>query len=854
MPARPYFLILYLALASRAFAQTIGDTYDKPGEVQRSLVPKELIPPAPALTPEQERQSFQVAPGFRIELVAAEPLVREPVAMQFGPDGRLWVVEMRNYMPDIDGMGCDEPIATVAILDDADGDGRMDTRTVFQDGLIMPRALMLAGDGALIGAPPYLWHCRDKDGDGRAEEKLLLADDFGVQVDPRHVERASSDLAPNSLTWALDNWVYAAAYTKRFRFSQGRWTSAPTTYRGQFGFTLDDAGRHFFNSASDQLRADILPAHYLGRNPALHAAQGANVRVASDQRVWPARVTPGINRGYRPEMLREGRLKEFTAACAPWLYRASLFGAEFYGNAFVCEPAAHLIKRNVLTARDGSIFAREAYERREFLASTDERFRPVNLTTGPDGALYIADLYRGVLESRLYQTSYLREQIRERGLAAPIGLGRIWRIVPEEKSARTAPPALHRETTAQLRERLAHPDAWWRMTAQRLLVERGDSAGVADLEKMAVSAGSPPLGRLHALWTLEGLGALRLGTVLSALCDADERVRLSAVRLSEPFLRGEERAEVLAALLTRTNDGAPSVRQQLVLTLGEAADAGADLAMAELVRAHSATAFLPDAALSGLGGRELPLLQRLAGIPAWGLAQEPATTFIRRAARCVMASRRAGEVAALLELAAGEKTPAWFRAAILDGIHDTRSSTTKKRVRLASEPAALASLRALDARRHAAIAPLLTWPGQPGAPPEPDVPPLTPVQRAQFEQGRALYTAVCAACHQPHGHGFAGLAPPLADSEWVLGSEQRLARIVLHGVGGPLTVLDMQWRLDMPALGALGDEAIAAILTYLRREWGHGAPPVSPETVGAIREGTKGRTSAWTEAELLKIP
>jgi mono/diheme cytochrome c family protein/glucose/arabinose dehydrogenase len=847
-------LCVFHWLACHADAQTIGDSYDKPGEVQKSLVPRELIPPSPALTPEDAIKTMRIAPGFRIELAAADPLVHDPVAMTIGPDGRMWVVEMSNYMPDMDGNGSDEPVGRVVVLTDTDDDGRMDNRTVFQDDLIMPRALMLVGDGALVGAPPKLWFCRDKDGDGRAEEKIELASDFGVQVDPKHIERASSDLAPNSPTWALDNWVYCAAYTKRFRFAAGQWTMAATTYRGQWGLSLDDAGRHFFNSASDQLRADILPAHYLGRNPALSAPQGANVRVATDQSVWPARVTPGINRGYRPEMLREGRLKEFTAACAPWIYRAALFGPEFDGNAFVCEPAAHLVKRNILTTSAGTISSREAYPQREFLTSTDERFRPVNLYTGPEGALYLVDLYRGVLESRLYQTSYLRSQIRERGLEQPIGLGRIYRIVPEGQPTPRSQPQMHRETSAQLVAHLAHTDGWWRMTAQRLLVERGDMSVVPVL-KILAGEGVNPLGRLHALWTLEGMNGLDDATVTAALKDRDARVRVAAVRLCEAFFKTEDRATVLPQLFAMTDDSAPFVQQQLALTLGEAADPLADQSIARLVRAAPGTAFLRDAALSSLAGRELALLRVLLTDAQWTTGADPhGTAFLRSLARCIFTSRRTEKVDALIALASTPPLAAASTQALFHGMTDTRAVTTKFPLKFKSAPASLAGLQNQSAARAAALSALMTWPGKPGALPESPVVPLTAAQQSRFALGKTLYAGICAACHLPDGRGVAGLAPPLVDSEWVLGSEQRLTRIVLHGLSGPISVQGMAYNLDMPALGAFDDEQVAAILTYIRREWEHTAAAVEPATVQAIRAAHSTRAEAWKQDELLKIP
>ena len=207
-------LFLLVALASSMFAQ-IGDKLDKPGEVQKSLVPRETIPPAPPLSPADSLKSFQLPPGLRLELVASEPLVQDPVAIQFGPDGRCWVVEMRGYMPDFEGSTEDAPVGRIVVLTDTDGDGRYDRSDVFLDHLILPRALLLVGDGVLVGTPPSLKFWRDTNGDGKADTSITVADDYGTQVDPKRPELANPERAPNSLLWALTTGSTAAPTQKK---------------------------------------------------------------------------------------------------------------------------------------------------------------------------------------------------------------------------------------------------------------------------------------------------------------------------------------------------------------------------------------------------------------------------------------------------------------------------------------------------------------------------------------------------------------------------------------------------------------------------------------------------------------
>ena len=349
-----------------------------------------------------------------------------------------------------------------------------------------------------------------------------------------------------------------------------------------------------------------MPSRYLGRNPNYPRAAGTNVLVPENQLVWPARVTPGTNRAYRSGTMREGKLKEFTSACAPWIYRGDALPSEFYGNAFVCEPAANLIKRNLLTAADGTLKSKEAYVEREFIASTDERFRPVNLTTGPDGALYIVDFHRGVIEHRISLTTYLRQQSEDRDLIKFQHMGRIYRVVADgAKPAKF--PRLDRATPAELVNELSQTNSWRRETAQRLLVERRDSTVVPALRAAALQ-GTSAFGRLQALCVLEGLGEADPATTTSALHDAEPFVRTAAIRLCEPLLGGETKSAVMEKLLALTRDPSAEVQQQLVLTLGEIGDLQVDATLAELVRSAPTNRFLPDALFSGIFGRELPLL------------------------------------------------------------------------------------------------------------------------------------------------------------------------------------------------------------------------------------------------------
>jgi len=846
------FLPFTLGLVLPASAQ-IGDRQDRAKDVQKSLVPADQIPAAPALTPEQALKTFKVAPGYRLEIAAAEPQVQEPVSVVFGPDGRMWVVEMRGYMPDLDGNGGDAPVGRVVVLTDRDGDGRYEDSQVFIDQLVLPRAIALVGDGVLVGAPPELAFYRDTTGDGKADTKEIVATDYGVRVDPKRPHLANPERAPNHLLWANDNWIYSAAYTRKFRYVKGAWETGATSFRGQWGLSQDDFGRLYHGSNSDHLRVDVIFSDYLQRNPNYPRLGGTNVNGADNQLVWPARVTPGINRGYRPEMLREGRLKEFTAAGGFFIYRGDML-PEFYGSLFVAEPSANFVRRSVLTSENGTVRGRNAYEQREFIASTDERFRPVAFATGPDGGLYVVDLYRGVLQHRISLTSYLRKQSEDRGLVNPQNLGRIYRVVPEGRAISRQAPAAP-QTTLEWVERLSHPNGWWRDTAQRVLVERRDPATVSAIRAVARS-GREPLGRVHALWTLEGMGALDRESVSAALGHEQPVVQAAAIRLSERLLAAGPDAELTARILEQGKGASPEVELQAVLTLAGLKDPAIDFELANLVRNHPQTTFLRDALLSGLAGRELALLERLIAQAKWAADDVEANTLFTGLARGIFGSRDVAALERVFALAGSAVSSGGGKRAValLDGLAPAVGSS-KRPLQFNQQPVGWTALEqnATAKARLAKLNEIVIWPGKTGVSALADVKPLTAEQQARFETGKTLFAGVCAACHQLTGRGLDGLAPPLLDSEWVLGPVERPVRIVLHGVRGPITVLGRVHTGDMPAFGALDDQQIAAILTYVRREWGHTAAPVEPEFVKSVRAATATHTDAWSPEELMMV-
>jgi hypothetical protein len=418
----------------------------------------------------------------------------------------------------------------------------------------------------------------------------------------------------NGFYWGLDNRMYTAGQSDiQLRLKDGVFEVQPTLQRGEWGVTQDDGGRTYRNTNESALHVDLVPTYYYARNPNLLRTRGSYERLADENTdlntVWPVRPNPGTNRAYQTGIDREdGTLARFTAVCAPLVYRGDRLPAELYGNVFVADPAANLVSRLTLSDDGSGIRARKAYERGEFLASTDERFRPVYLSNAPDGTLYIADMYRGIIEHRISITMYLRDQILARKLDRPTGYGRIYRVV-HDTTRRDLTRPFGQASPAELVSALSHPNGWRRDTAQRLLVERGNRSVVPAL---AALAGTAPDARtrLHALWTLDGLDAIEPATVMKALEDGARDVRVSAIRIAERWL-GEPDHPIVAAVLKRLDDRDWAVRKQLAASIGALPNGPREDAAVAILDRYGDDPVVMDAALSGLRGSEARVLDRL---------------------------------------------------------------------------------------------------------------------------------------------------------------------------------------------------------------------------------------------------
>ena len=794
----------------------------------------------PVHTAEAELALFRMLPGYHLELVAAEPLVQDPVAVDFDPDGRMYVVEMRGYMPNLQGTGEDQPVGRIVVLEDTNGDGRMDKSTVFMDSLVLPRAVKVLEHGVLVAAPPNLWLAQDTNGDFRADTKELIRTDYGGRGNPEHL--------PNGLMWGIDNWIHNANYGGQLRVGDdGRFVYRKSPDEGQWGLSQDETGRIYRNSNEDPLRADLVSSHYAMRNPALPAPRGVYEQLTRNVAVFPAHKTPAVNRGYRAETMRaDSTLAHYTSAGAPTAFVGDRLPAALKQGVFVIEPAGNLVGHLLVHDEPtGLPTVKSAYDKREFLTASDERFRPTNITTAPDGTMYVVDMYRGIIQHRVFITGYLEQKIIERGMEQPIGLGRIWRVVHTSTAAKPAEvPRLSSKTPAQLVPYLAHANGWWRMTAQRMIVERHDTSVAPALRTMA-RAHADARARLHALWTLDGLHQADLRTLEAALLDQSAPVRAAAIRVAEPMLAADDSA-MRVAVMKLAADHAPVVRQQLAASVGELPAARRDDALLALLAHSTVDPVAADMIVTALPDRELAFLDRLLA-PDTKLAPAQAAV-VSSLTRAIIASRKPANLEKALALVAGDHVPQWQRAAVLTGARRTRGQGRfggGNLTALTTSPDwILAAATNKDSAYRASaieVASTLTWPGK-KVDVAPAVKPFTAAEQKRYDTGHQQYLTTCAACHQVTGTGLANVAKPLVGSEWALGAPDRLIRIVLHGKEGTML---------MPPIGSsLTDDQIANVLTYVRRSWGNSATAIDPSQVGEIRGATLGRKKPWTEEEL----
>jgi putative membrane-bound dehydrogenase-like protein len=652
------------------------DRYLNPRETDLSLgleVDPSEVPDIPPVEPDKVLDSFRIKKGFRVELVAHEPMVVDPIQMAFDEDGRLYIVEMRWYQSETrTDLMFDERIGRIRLLEDLNGDGRFDKSTIFADKLRYPSAVIPYDGGVYVGLEPDLIYLKDRNGDGVADFRQVVFTGFGNQR-----ERLDSQMFMNSLTWGLDNRIHGAKghggtiaavvagdampldlRNRDFSFDPRTHTMRPESGGGKQGLTFDDYGRKFVCTANSAVQFLMYEDRYAGRNP-FYAPPRAPVDVALEQgetvdrqivhRISPEDPWRRVRNRWRAEGVFAGPPPQpptyLIGSSGVTLYRGDAFPADYRHDVFIGIAGNNLVHHRRVTPDGVGFRARRLPDEstEEFLASTDLWFRPVAFANGPDGALYIADLYREILDF----SDGIPESIKRfKDLNRGNDRGRIYRVVPEGFT-QSAVPKLGRATTAELVATLQHPNAWHRETAARLLYERQDKSAIPALAQLVAQSPSA-LGRLHGLYALDGLDALAEPYVLRALDDPDPAVREHGVRLSERLIAGRGPSDPLwRQLKLRADDSEPRVRYQLAFTLGEIKrDEAADVLLT-LIRKDVELPWMHAAALTSLAEGAGDVFTRLRDTPGLGRAASD-QAFLRELIRVLGHRSKGRELLAVL--------------------------------------------------------------------------------------------------------------------------------------------------------------------------------------------------------------
>ena len=545
---------------------------------------------------------FTLESGFHIKAVAAEPFLTAPVEMEFDEKGRIWTLEMPGYMRDIDGSGEDVPDGKISILEDTDGDGVMDKKKVFLDELVLPRAIELIHNGLLYAEPPNLWWVTIDENDQPGTFQL---------VDSTYSLGGNIEHAPNGLLYNLDNWIYSAKSDRRYRFKDGKWERDAMNSKGQWGISSDDDGRLYYNNNSNPIFGDLIQTKQASANPYLNSRHLENQNLSRSRRFYPAHPTL-INRGYSEGSFDSlGHVINFTSACSPVIYRGNQFRADFYQNAFVCGPEGNLVKRYQLEPAGSKIKAVATSEGYEFLTSMNEVFRPVNLNNGPDGALYVVDMRKIIIQHRAYMTSYLKELIIKKNMDTIPTTGRIYRVADSTNVVQNLPD-LSNLTLAEWVPLLQSPNAWQRINAQKKLVFANDKNLVTTLEKVAKDA-QHPLGQMHALWTLEGMSSLN-PALLNSISSENAQVFSQVILLAKSLLNGDNEALLLPVFEKALASSNRDHHLQLAHSIEKLADAPLDKFAAILGEKNADDIVVSEALVSSLAGKEAQKFKEIQAI------------------------------------------------------------------------------------------------------------------------------------------------------------------------------------------------------------------------------------------------
>lgn len=627
--------------------------------------------------------SFELAEGFQIELVASEPLLADPVAMEVDENGTIYVAEMPGYPLDVSGKG------RIRILKDTNGDGAIDESHIFADNIVLPTGLMRWKNGLLVTSPPDVLYLEDTDKDGIAETRVVILTGF-ARSNPQHNF--------NKPVYGLDNWIYVAnngiiwtsAYKDQFggrgeevhypaqpesprlganandrniRFKPDAFALESLAGRSQFGHTFDTYGHHFLVSNATPQYHEVIAARYLERNPALSTrmAMQYTPKYGRNTAIYP------ITRDPEHQLLTDRGM--ITSAAGITYYQGGLFPEPYQNVTFIGEPVHNLVHVLKVNEKGATFEASRVEERKEFLASTDGWFRPVNYYVGPDGALYVIDYYRQIVE----HPEWMDDETAKSGkLKNGTESGRIYRITPKGTPHADWMGALNlgSASTETLVSHLQSSNLWWRKTAQRLLVDHGNMNAVPLLQELLKTSKSAE-ARLHALWTLEGLDKLGPDDIRAGLQDDEAGVRENAIILAE--LHANNHPQLWDALLLMQDEPNTRVRFQLLCTLGYL-----DTDESKALRQHILSQDIEDpwiqlAALTTYSQVDFALLEAL--MPVLTTNESPGRAgFIKRIASLIAATNNTDQLNSLGEIALNtqedqeNKSSQWWQQSIIEGL------------------------------------------------------------------------------------------------------------------------------------------------------------------------------------------
>lgn len=514
-------------------------------------------PPVVPKSASEQMGTFVLKPGYEIEPVLTEPDIKEPAAIQFDGNGRMYVLELRSYMQDIDATGELLPISRISRWEDRDNDGVYETGVVFLDSLIFPRFVVPFGPNTILtmeSNEDHVYKYTDTNNDGKADKKELFASGLGRSGNVEH--------QTSFLTWAMDNWMYSTYNSRRIRWTPEGVIQEPTgNPYGQWGVTQDNFGQVWFQEGAGGVPANFqFPIVYGNFQVEGQLREGFRVPYSL---VKLADFEPGMR-----ETKPDGSLNNVTGAAGNDVFRGDRLPKELVGEYFYGEPVARIIRQVTSQKEEGLTYVQNSYidSESEFIQSTDPLFRPTDIATAPDGTMYIVDMYRGIIQEGNWtqEGSYLRTKILQYQMDDIVENGRIWRITYKGMPRSKVKPRMFEETSAELVLHLEHPNGWWRDKAQQLLILRQDQSVVDDLVEM-LNSSTNELARIHALWTLEGLRALKTETVRKLMQDSNPNIRIQALRASESLYKfGEKGLEVDYKKLILDND--PGVAIQALQT------------------------------------------------------------------------------------------------------------------------------------------------------------------------------------------------------------------------------------------------------------------------------------------------